>query len=340
MDEALVIFTEARAQDLRLSYSRYLAPRRLLARVLDVEHRAQETLESQEQVPNCFGSEFAGYQHPSCSVCQLQAACLVRTTADALPGHEAEHGLDARALAASMDVPLQAVGLMHALRTALLEDPAEYVDEPILKHGKGRKPVADLTAFRNPPPKRRVSLLAFAALFGAQAGETGWPPAPRSITQRLHSGLQASFVIHALAWVPQKLVYGSPTWKRRVARDRKRMPEMTWLPDGSVLRVVRNKELIEVRVFADRLEWRGQMFPTLYEVSAAACGRTEYKQPPAQLKKSGGTRFMPKTSARRFFAPALGAIVQLARAQLNARPESTETNPQPAPRARRKKKDL
>lgn len=334
MDESLVVFTEARAVDLRLTYSRYLAPRRLLGRVLDVEHRAQEIIDKQNGRPACFGTEFAGYQNPSCSVCQLQAACLVRTTADALPAFEDAHGADARALAQAMSVPLQAIDLMHALRSALLEEPGEdYTGEAQLKHGQGRRPVADVSAWRNPPPKRRASIMAFAALFGAQAAESAWPPAPRSITQRLHHGLQASYVIHALAWMPQKLTYGSPTWKRRIARDRKRMPELAWVPDGTVLRVVRNKEQIDVRIFADRIEWRGQMFPTLYEVCAAVCGRIEYRQTPAQLHKSGGTRFMPKTSARRFFAPALMQISAMAKAM---RPDAVKTKPAPK---RRKKKE-
>lgn len=313
MDKALTVFTEGRAQDLRLSYSRYLAPRRLLARVLDVEHRALEIIDKNDERPGCFGEQFAGYQNPSCAVCQLQAACLVRTTADALPLIEQEHGLDARAQSQAMQVGLAAVGLMHSLRAALVEPvTTDWLKEPMLKHGHGRKPATDVSQYRN-PIRRKTMALTYAALFGAQAAETAWPPKPQGVTSRLGSSIQSAYVIRAMAFVPQRLTYGSPTWKARVRRDRVRMPELSWVPDGTIFRVVRNREQIDVHIYQDRLMWRGQAFPTLYEVCAAVCGRTEYRQTPLQFNKSGGTRSMPKTSARRFFAPALAQVVAQAR---------------------------
>lgn len=316
-DPDLMVFTEARARDLRLSYSRYLAPRRLLTRVLEVEQRAAQTLTREGRMVACFGQEFAGYLDSSCAVCQLQAACLVRSTARTLPAAEAELGADATvmALAEHMALPLGAVTLMRALRASVMvQDHAAYTDEPLLRYGHGRRPVPDLTALRR-PPTRRISLPAIACLFAAQAAETAWPPKPRGAHLRLGTGLAHNFVVQALAYTPPRLTYGSPSWRRRVARDRRRLPELDWLPDGTVLRVVRQRELVEIAVHADRLVWRGESYPTLYEIVAAVAGRHEYKQSPQQAAKSGGTRLMPKRSARRFFAPAFAAINALAEAQ-------------------------
>jgi hypothetical protein len=319
MDKALVLFTENRAQDLRLDYSRYLAPRRLLARVLDVEHRALEIIDQNDERPGCFGEQFAGYHDPCCAVCQLQAACLVRTTADVLPQVEQDHGLDARAQAQALKISLLAVGLMHSLRAALVEPATtDWLKEPMLKHGHGKRPATDVSAYRN-PKKIRSKGLAYACLFAAQAAETAWPPRPQGVTTRLGTAIQSAFVIQSLSFVPQRLTYGSPTWKRRVKRDRVRMPELKWVPDGTIFRVIRNKEQVDVHIYQDRLMWRGQAFPTLYEVCAAVCGRTEYRQTPKQFAKSGGTRSMPKTSARRFFAPALRLVNARARAIVEAR---------------------
>lgn len=332
MDVDLTRFTEKRALDLRLRYSRYLAPRRLLARVLDVEHRALDQLTCGKKPVACFGKSFAGYQDAACSVCQLQAACLTRTTAETLPAVEAEVGPEPLALSEAMDVPLLAVHLMQGLRQALTEqDRGEYLDQAELRHGVGRKPVADVSAYRNPPKRRGVVTLA-ACLLGAQAAETGWPPMPVSVTYRLGTALKDLYVIQAFAEVPQRLTYGSPTWQRRVRRDRRRLPELSWLPEGSILRRIKKGERIEVKVYRDRLEWRGQSFATLYEVTAAICGRIEYKMPPKHPKGQKGTRHMVRVSAKRFFDVCFMQLHQRAAAVQHMRKHHPETRyPLPQP---------
>lgn len=332
MDRDLTAFAEMRAQDLRLRYSRYLAPRRLLARVLEVEHRALNTLAKANKPVSCFGVAFAGYQDASCAVCQLQTACLTRTTAETLPSHEAKVGPEPVALAADMDIPLLAVALMQGLRRTLLEnDTGEYVDEAQLKHGIGRRPVADVSAHRN-PPKRPAPISVAAALLGAQAAETGWPPPPEPISNRLGVTLKDTFVIQALAYVPQRLTYGSPTWKKRVARDRRRLRQLNWLPEGTILRRIKKGERIEVRVYRDRLEWRDQTFATLYEVTAAICGRIEYRMPPKHPKGTHGTRHMVKVSAKRFFEVCFTQLDQRAAALQHMQKHHPETRyPLPQP---------
>ena len=334
MDADLIDFTEARARDHRVRYNRYLAPRRLLARVLKIEHRGLDGLEDGRKPVSCFGSSFAGYQDSACAVCQLQAACLVRTTAKTLPDIEAEVGADPRAIAQAMDVPMLAVGLMYAMREAIADpDELEHVPVAQLKHGVGRHPVPDLSAHRNPPKRAPVATLA-ACLFGAQAAETAWPPPVRMTTHRLGNGLRDTFTIQAFAHVPARLKYGSPVWIKRVAKDRFRLPELDWLPDGTVLRRIKKGERIEVKVYRDRLEWRGQVFATLYEVTAAVCGRIEYKMPPSRPNKNNkGTRLYPRVSAKRFFDVCFMQIYQRAAALQHMRAEHPDLPmvlPQPA----------
>lgn len=334
MDTDLVNFVEARAKDLRLRYSRYLAPKRLLARVLEVEHRGLDRLRRTDAVAGCFGSQFAGYQDPACAVCQLQTACLTRTTAQVLPEHEAKVGADTRALAADMDLPWLAVCLMHALREALLEqDDPEFVDVAVLRRGVGRKPLPDLAPFRNPPKRPPVASVD-ACHLGARAAETGWPPPMADASHRLGLALKDVYVLPALARTLPRLRYGSPTWQRRVERDRRRLPELNWLPDGSVLRRVKKGELVEVRVFQDRLEWRNEVFATLYEVTAAICGRVEIRMPRIHRgKEVKGTRKQPRMSARRFFDVCFMQLEQRAAALQHMRqehPQVPSVLPQPA----------
>lgn len=334
MDADLVEFIESRSHDLRLRYSRYLAPKRLLARVLEVEHRGLERVTRSERLAECFGSQFAGYQDPACAVCQLQTACLARTTAQILPEYEADVGGDTRKLAGAMDLPWLAVSLMHSLRECMLEeDGPEFVDEAVLRRGTGRRPLPDLAPYRNPP--RRLPVAAVDAChMGARAAETAWPPPVAPISHRLGLGIKDVFVLPVEARVPPRLKYGSPTWRKRVERDRRRLPELNWLPDGTILRRIKKGELIEVHVFEDRLEWRGEAFATLYEVTAAVCGRVETPMPRIHRGKAvKGTRKHTRQSARRFFDVCFMQLEQRAAALQHMRskhPQVPSVLPQPS----------
>lgn len=309
MDADLIVFTEKRAGDLRVRYSNYLAPRRLLARVLDIEQRALARLSADEKTKpaSCFGQAFGGYTDPTCAVCQLQAACLTRTTAHVLPDAEAAVGLTPRALCEEMGVPLSALSLMQGLREALREPAGpETTPEPLLQRGTGRRPSPDVRALRNTPRGRPVRASTAACLLGAQASETAWPPLVDPTAFRLGHGVKDTYRIQILSRPLPKLTYGSPVWQRRVARDRRRIPELDWLPDGTkFLRLLRG-ELVEVLIYPDRLMWRGRPYATLYEVSAAAAGRCEYKMPPSV--KHGGTRMLAKINAVTFFKYCLAQV--------------------------------
>ena len=308
MDGELVAFAERRALSLDLTYSRYLSPYRLLAQVLNMEHRAISGLPDPNRPAPCFGRNFSGQQDPDCAKCQVQAACLLRTASKALPEVEAAHPFDTVAIAAALDSSLHAVGLMQAMRFALsdMHDEAPlYLDRPVLLHGSGRKPVVDLAPYRR-NLRYRQHLGADACRLSAQGAETGWPAHPAEAPQRLGTKLRDVFVICGPVHLPPKRTYGNPVFRARVRRTQARLPELAWCPDGTVLRRVYKNEVVEVTLYRDRFEYKGQPFASLAEVVAVVDGKAEYRLPPS--KGQTGTRKMTKLSAPKFFADALVAL--------------------------------
>ena len=212
------------------------------------------------------------------------------------------------AAAEELDASLRAVGLMHALRVALAEmddDAPLHLTKPVLRKGRKRRPVTDLTPFRL-NKALWAKCAADACRLAAQASETAWPPMPAPATQRLGLTVADTYLLHGGPQIAARNRYGNKVFQDRVRRTYERTPELSWCPEGTVLRKVHRGERVEVTLFRDRFEHKGSAFASLSEIVGVVDGKAEYRMPPSRMSR--GTRNQPRVSASKFFCEAFASL--------------------------------